>query len=63
LAALAVLVSSFNIFGGFIVTQRMLDMFKRPGDPVEYNYLYGLGASVMTLAFYAAHKAGVPNIY
>ena len=30
LAAGAVLASSVNIFGGFLVTQRMLDMFKRP---------------------------------
>lgn len=30
LAALAAFISSINIGGGFIVTQRMLDMFKRP---------------------------------
>ena len=43
--------------GGFLITQRMLDMFKRPTDPPEYNYLYmlpgaafigGYGASVYT---------------
>ena len=33
LAASAVLMSSINIAGGFIVTKRMLDMFKRPTDP------------------------------
>mmetsp|Transcript_14165 Transcript_14165/g.33630 ORF Transcript_14165/g.33630 Transcript_14165/m.33630 type:complete len:1502 (+) Transcript_14165:67-4572(+) len=32
LAALAVLVSSVNIFGGFVVSQRMLNLFKKPGD-------------------------------
>jgi len=32
LAALAVLVSAVNIFGGFVVSQRMLDLFKKPGD-------------------------------
>merc|ERR1712117_872488 len=48
LAASAALISFINIFGGFIVTQRMLDMFKRPTDPPEYNYLYGLaGASFL----------------
>ena len=31
LAALAAFISSINIGGGFLVTQRMLDMFKRPG--------------------------------
>lgn len=29
LGALAVLLASINIFGGFLVTQRMLDMFKK----------------------------------
>lgn len=29
LAAGAALISFINIFGGFLVTQRMLDMFKR----------------------------------
>lgn len=31
LAAMATLISSINISGGFIITKRMLDMFKRPG--------------------------------
>lgn len=42
LAALAVLTSAINIGGGFTITQRMLDMFKRPTDPVEHNYLYAI---------------------
>jgi NAD(P) transhydrogenase len=33
LASLAVLLSSVNIAGGFVVTKRMLDMFKRKTDP------------------------------
>ena len=28
--------SAVNIGGGFTITQRMLDMFKRPGDPEEH---------------------------
>ena len=32
LAVIAVLVSAVNIFGGFVVSQRMLDLFKKPGD-------------------------------
>ena len=31
LAAMATLISSINISGGFIITKRMLDMFRRPG--------------------------------
>merc|ERR1719487_2289595 len=41
LAAAATTASSVNIFGGFIVTQRMLDLFKRPGDE-DYSYVYAL---------------------
>ena len=33
LASIAVLISSVNIAGGFVVTKRMLDMFKRKTDP------------------------------
>ena len=29
----AVVMSSVNIVGGFILTSRMLDMFRRPGGP------------------------------
>merc|ERR550519_957642 len=41
LAAGAAFISFINIFGGFIVTKRMLDMFKRPTDPPEYTHLMG----------------------
>uniref|UniRef100_A0A8V5H404 NAD(P) transhydrogenase, mitochondrial n=1 Tax=Melopsittacus undulatus TaxID=13146 RepID=A0A8V5H404_MELUD len=46
LAVLSAFISSVNIAGGFLVTQRMLDMFKRPTDPPEYNYLYLLPGGV-----------------
>eukprot|EP01133_Synstelium_polycarpum_P017379 gene17379-20734_t len=44
LAASAVFISSINIFGGFAITKRMLDMFKRPTDAPTYEYLYGIPA-------------------
>lgn len=37
LAAVAVLLSSINIGGGFTITGRMLDLFKRPDDPKEHT--------------------------
>lgn len=46
--AIATFISTINIGGGFVITQRMLDMFKRKTDPKEYNYLYGLGAASLT---------------
>ena len=57
------MISSGNIAGGFIVTKRMLDMFKRKDDLPEYNYLYGIGGGAMIASLYAAHRAGVPHIY
>merc|ERR1719277_2991975 len=38
LAGTAVAVSAVNIVGGFVVSQRMLDLFKKPGE-VDYSYL------------------------
>lgn len=62
LASIAVVASSFNVAGGFLVTKRMLDMFKRKGDPVEYNYLYGLAGGIMIGDFLLGYKYGIPNI-
>lgn len=45
LGALSMGISCVNIGGGFLVTQRMLDMFKRPQDPPDYGYLYGVPAA------------------
>ena len=63
LGSMAVLISSVNIAGGFLVTKRMLDMFKRKGDAPEHNYLYGLGGGAMVGSLLMAHKMGVPHIY
>ena len=47
LAALATLVSSINITGGFIITKRMLDMFRRPGNLPWYpKFIFFLRSGV-----------------
>lgn len=51
LAASAAFISTINIFGGFLVTQRMLDMFKRPTDPPEHKYLYAIPGSFLSVSF------------
>lgn len=51
LAATAAFISFINVFGGFIVTARMLDMFKRPTDPPEYNYLYGIPGAAFLASY------------
>lgn len=63
IAAGAALISFINIFGGFLVTQRMLDMFKRPTDPPEYNMLYGIPASVFLGGYGYAALSNFPEVH
>jgi NAD(P) transhydrogenase len=58
LAATSVFFSAINIFGGFLITQRMLDMFKRPNDPPEYNQLYAIPGIVFGAAYLAVLASG-----
>jgi NAD(P) transhydrogenase len=62
LAAAATFISSINIFGGFLITKRMLDMFKRPGDPPEYNYLFAIPGAAFLGGYMAAHMYGLSDI-
>ena len=59
LAATAVLASAINIGGGFTITSRMLNMFRRPTDPTEYNYLYAVPAAALVGSYAAGHLAGL----
>merc|ERR1711899_537596 len=63
LAASAAFISFINVFGGFIVTKRMLDMFKRPGDPKEYNYLYGIPGAAFLASYGYAVTQGYPEVH
>lgn len=62
LASSAVLASAINIGGGFMITQRMLDMFKRPGDPPEFNQLYAIPAAATVGTFALGSLAGFPEV-
>ena len=57
-AALAVFLSAINIGGGFLMTGRMLDMFKRPQDAPEFNEFY-TASGLMLAAVFAALGSGV----
>lgn len=46
LAAAAVTLSAVNLVGGTVVTKKMLDMFRRPSDPPEFNHYYLLPGAV-----------------
>ncbi|XP_067937785.1 NAD(P) transhydrogenase, mitochondrial-like [Watersipora subatra] len=64
LATLAAFISSINIGGGFVVTQRMLDMFKRPTDPPEYNKMYAIPGLTFIGAYGLAAQSGLyPEVH
>lgn len=63
LAASAAFISFINVFGGFIVTARMLDMFKRPDDPPEHNYLFGIPATTFLASYAWAVSQGYPEVH
>ncbi|EJU01225.1 PNTB-domain-containing protein [Dacryopinax primogenitus] len=62
LGALSVALAFVNIFGGFVVTQRMLDMFKRPTDPPEYPWLNFVPAAVFTGGFITSAATGMSGL-
>merc|ERR1711981_634263 len=63
LAASAAFISFINVFGGFIVTGRMLDMFKRPTDPPEYTHLMGIPAAAFLAGYGYAVSQGYPQAH
>ncbi|KYK60864.1 NAD transhydrogenase precursor [Drechmeria coniospora] len=60
--ALSVLLAFVNVGGGFVITKRMLDMFKRPTDPPEYPWLYGIPAVLFGGGFIAAASTGAAGL-
>ncbi|OCH88212.1 PNTB-domain-containing protein [Obba rivulosa] len=62
LGAISVLLASVNVAGGFVITKRMLDMFRRPTDPPEYAWLYAIPAAVYTGGFLWAASTGMSGL-
>lgn len=62
LGALSVLLAFVNISGGFVITKRMLDMFKRPTDPPEYPWLYAIPAILFGGGYVAAASTGMAGL-
>lgn len=60
--ALSVLLAFVNVSGGFVLTKRMLDMFKRPTDPPEYPWLYAVPAVLCGGGFIAAASTGTAGL-
>merc|ERR1739838_169239 len=51
--------SCINIFGGFLVTYRMLEMFRRPEDPNEHLYLYLIPGLFVPIIYLADEAFGI----
>jgi len=51
LGLVATTISSINIFGGFLVSKKMLDVFRRPTDPPEHYQLYGIPAAALVTGY------------
>ncbi|KAF2760936.1 PNTB-domain-containing protein [Pseudovirgaria hyperparasitica] len=62
LGAASVLLAFMNISGGFVITKRMLDMFKRPTDPPEYPWLYSVPALLFGGGYLAAATTGAAGL-
>ncbi|KAG6161626.1 hypothetical protein E4U11_003285 [Claviceps purpurea] len=60
--ALSVFLAFINVGGGFVITKRMLDMFKRPTDPPDYPWLYAIPAAVFGGGFIAAASTGTAGL-
>jgi len=60
--ALATGISTVNIFGGFMVSTKMLDLFKRPDDPPEHYELYGIPLAAGLGTYAVAHGLGYPQV-
>lgn len=60
--AASVLLAFVNVAGGFVITKRMLDMFRRATDPPEYPWLYGIPAVLFGGGLIAAHATGAAGV-
>ncbi|KAF3915289.1 hypothetical protein AA313_de0201656 [Arthrobotrys entomopaga] len=62
LGAISVAMAFVNVSGGFVITKRMLDMFKRPTDPPEYGYLWAIPGALFAGAFVASGLGGLDGL-
>lgn len=62
LGALSVLLAFVNVSGGFVITKRMLDMFKRPSDPPEYPWLYAIPGVLFGGGYVVAASTGMAGL-
>ncbi|KAK4896901.1 hypothetical protein LTR27_005148 [Elasticomyces elasticus] len=62
LGALSVLLAFVNVSGGFVISKRMLDMFRRPTDPPEYPWLYAVPGLLFGGGYIVAASTGMAGL-
>ncbi|KAK5117356.1 hypothetical protein LTR62_005973 [Meristemomyces frigidus] len=62
LGAASVLLAFVNVSGGFVITKRMLDMFRRPTDPKEYPWLYAVPGVLFGGGYIVAASTGMAGL-
>ena len=62
MGAVATVLSFINISGGFLVSGKMLDLFRRPEDPKEFFGFYGVPAAILLSGLAAAGFADVGDL-
>ena len=62
LGAFATVLSFVNIAGGFLVSGKMLDLFRRPTDPEDYFALYAIPSLLLLGGLGAAGVGGIGNL-
>mmetsp|Transcript_5666 Transcript_5666/g.11770 ORF Transcript_5666/g.11770 Transcript_5666/m.11770 type:complete len:1132 (+) Transcript_5666:80-3475(+) len=62
MGAMATALSFVNIAGGFLVSGKMLDLFRRPTDPKDYFELYALPAGIVLAGLGVAGATGVGDL-
>jgi len=61
MGAIATTLSFINIAGGFLVSAKMLDLFRRPEDPNEYFEFYSVPTALVLAGLSAAGFLGIEN--
>lgn len=62
MGAIATALSFVNIAGGFLVSGKMLDLFRRDGDPDEFFEFYSAPVAILLGGLAGAAFAGVGNL-
>lgn len=62
MGAFATVLSFINIFGGFLVSGKMLDLFRRPSDPDEYFGLYVIPTIILLTGLFATAFSEVGDL-